>query len=517
MKSTLLIVSIAAIAIAFSLLLAACVAPPAATPAPTPAAAAASAAVEETATSVAEAAPAETGLLPVEALKNATYSGIYDGPVTLTEGLYEGEPIEGDPARPTIEYVDGAELQGDLDGDGTEDAVVFLVERGGGSGVFTYVAAQLNRAGQPVDAGAVRIEDRIQVKSATLEDGQVTLDIITQGPGDVACCGTHQARKTYALQEGQLVETTGEGGDLVKVSATELDGTSWTLLERNGDQPALADSEVTINFGDGEVAGSGGCNSYTGSFSPDEVNPFVMGIGPVAATRQACPDPAGSQETAYFTALENVSHRAYGFGRLALYYQDARGEQGRLLFAPWTAPELTPPPTEDLMMLRAHPWQWISFSDPMETFAVENPTSYRLSFNPDASLAITADCNNVMGFYQGESGLSLSISIGPATLAECGPGSRSDQFVRLLGGAAKYFFRDGKLYIDLMADGGTMAFTPAGEAAATPGGTSAAAAEKPRYEPLAECFAQPSEGLNVDLNNEGPVTQKLGRLTLATG
>ena len=515
MKSTLLIVAIAIAAVALSLLLAACVAPPPATPAPTPAAAAAAA--EAAATPVAEAAPAEAGLLLAEALKNATYRGIYDEPVTLTEGLYEGEPVEGDPARPTIEYVDGAELQSDLDGDGTEDAVVFLVERGGGSGVFTYVAAQLNRAGQPVDAGAVRIEDRIQVKSATLEDGQVTLDIITQGPGDVACCGTHQARKTYALQEGQLVETTGEGGDLVKVSATELDGTSWTLLELNGDQPALADSEVTINFRDGEVAGSGGCNSYTGSFSVDEVNPFVMTIGPLAATRQACPDPAGSQETAYFTALENVSHWAYVFGRLALYYQDDSGEPGRLLFAPQAVTELVPPPTEDLTMLRAHPWQWVSFSDPMETFAVENPTSYRLSFNPDASLAITADCNNVMGIYQGESGLSLSISIGPATLAECGPGSRSDQFVRLLGGAAKYFFRDGKLYIDLMADGGTMAFTPAGEAAATPGGTSAAAAEKPRYEPLEECFAQPPEGLNVDLNNEGPVTQELGRITLATG
>ena len=140
------------------------------------------------------------------------------------------------------------------------------------------------------------------------------------------------------------------------------------------------------------------------------------------------------------------------------------------------------------------------------------------TFNPDASLAITADCNNVMGIYQGESGLSLSISIGPATLDECGAGSRAaTSSSGCSAGAAKYFFRDGKLYIDLMADGGTMAFTPAGEAAATPGGTSAAAAEKPRYEPLEECFAQPPEGLNVDLNNEGPVTQELGRITLATG
>jgi hypothetical protein len=45
-----------------------------------------------------------------------------------------------------------------------------------------------------------------------------------------------------------------------------------------------------------------------------------------------------------------------------------------------------------------------------------------------------------------------------------------------------------------------MAFAPAGEAAAAQGGASATAAEKPRYEPLDECFAQPPAGLNVALD-----------------
>ena len=179
----------------------------------------------------------------------------------------------------------------------------------------------------PFDAGAVRIEDRIGVRSAAIEDGQVVLDLILQGPGDVACCGSHKARKTYALQDGRLVETTAAGGELVKVSAADLDGTSWTLLELDDDQPALAGAEVTLSFRDvpPSVAGSGGCNSYTGSFSLDEVNPFVMAIGPVAATQQACPDPVGSQETAYFAAVQGVSHWAYAYGRLALFYADGSG------------------------------------------------------------------------------------------------------------------------------------------------------------------------------------------------
>lgn len=310
--------------------------------APTPAA------TEAVAAEQAPTAPAAASRIPVEALRNATYSGIYDEPITLTDGLYEGELfVEGDPARPTVETIDGAELFGDLNGDGVDDAVVFLLERGGGTGAFTYVAAQLNEDGKPVDAGAVRIEDRIGVRSAAIEDGQVVLDIITQGPGDVACCGTHKAHKTYALQDGRLVETTPAGGELVKISAADLDGATWTLLELDRDQPALANTEVTLTFGVGQVSGTGGCNSYSGSFSLGEDNPLVMSIGPLTATDKSCPEPAGSQESAYLAALGSVTRWGYDFGRLALYYAGGQDGESRLLFAP--SGEVTAPDPDDYL------------------------------------------------------------------------------------------------------------------------------------------------------------------------
>ena len=280
------------------------------------------------------------GSITVDALMNAIYSGVYDEPITLTGGLFAGEATgEDDPAQPTVEYIEGAELDGDLDGDGVDDAVVFLLERGGGSGAFTYVAAQLNRSGQPVDAGAVWIEDRIGVRSAAIEDGQVVLDLILQGPGDVACCGTHKAPRTYALQEGQLAETTGDNGDLVKISTADLDNTSWTLAELNNDQPAPAETEAIIRFQDGRITGFGGCNSYTGNFRLGDDNPFVMTIdvmpnGPVAASEQSCPDPVAAQESAYLAALQSISQWNYLFGQLGLYYANEQGEFGRLLFAP---------------------------------------------------------------------------------------------------------------------------------------------------------------------------------------
>jgi D-alanyl-D-alanine carboxypeptidase len=47
------------------------------------------------------------------------------------------------------------------------------------------------------------------------------------------------------------------------------------------------------------------------------------------------------------------------------------------------------------------------------------------------------------------------------TLAACPPESRSEDFVKYLGAAARYFFQDGNLFIDLLVDGGTMEFSPA--------------------------------------------------------
>jgi len=119
-----------------------------------------------------------------------------------------------------------------------------------------------------------------------------------------------------------------------------------------------------------------------------------------------------------------------------------------------------PPPTEELVQLRATPWQWVAFTSPMEQFDVEAPLSYLAQFNDDGTVNVVADCNNAVGSYQGEGG-KLEIQIGPMTAAACPPDSRSDQFVRLLGGAALYFFQDGNLHIDLFADSGTMVFSPA--------------------------------------------------------
>ena len=87
-----------------------------------------------------ELTPAEKTLAM---LKNATYMGIQEkDPVTLTDGLWVGEPSqEGGSSRPKVYYVRDFLLEGDIDGNGTDEAAVLLAASSGGTGVNIYLAA----------------------------------------------------------------------------------------------------------------------------------------------------------------------------------------------------------------------------------------------------------------------------------------------------------------------------------------------------------------------------------------
>ncbi len=100
-------------------------------------------------------------------------------------------------------------------------------------------------------------------------------------------------------------------------TATELTGIDWQLVSLNG-QPALAETPITARFGDdGKLTGSAGCNRYIAGYHLDGQN---IAIGPVAATRMACPQPEGvmQQEAQYLTALSTAATYAINLKRLEL-------------------------------------------------------------------------------------------------------------------------------------------------------------------------------------------------------
>jgi hypothetical protein len=153
--------------------------------------------------------PAEP--LTDEALKDATYGGIYDESVQLNDGRYEGEPfVEGSASRPTVTFIElpgASPAYGDVDGDGVEDAAVLLVENSGGSGSFVYLAAVLNQNGSPENVATTLLGDRAQVQSLTIEEGQIAVKMVTHGPDDPMCCPTQEVEQIYELEGDQLLQT----------------------------------------------------------------------------------------------------------------------------------------------------------------------------------------------------------------------------------------------------------------------------------------------------------------------
>jgi hypothetical protein len=98
---------------------------------------------------------------------------------------------------------------------------------------------------------------------------------------------------------------TGTGG------GDPLDGTSWVL-------PGVS---ATATFEDGQVHGSGGCNTYSGAY---EVRGDSITIGPLAMTEMACMEPEGimEQESLFMAHMSDAQTFALTDGQLQIFQSD---------------------------------------------------------------------------------------------------------------------------------------------------------------------------------------------------
>jgi hypothetical protein len=151
--------------------------------------------------------PETTGpKLSLDILKNATYlSDWYEGgTVQLNDGYYEERYGEGETDRAATSLIETGIAFGDLDFDGSEDAIVLLVTNGGGTGQFYDLQVVLNDNGQPNAVAYQPLGDRIILNDLSINHGIITVDMITQGPTDGACCPTLPLTLKYELQADQL-------------------------------------------------------------------------------------------------------------------------------------------------------------------------------------------------------------------------------------------------------------------------------------------------------------------------
>lgn len=115
--------------------------------------------------------------------------------------------------------------------------------------------------------------------------------------------------------------------------------------------------------------------------------------------------------------------------------------------------------TTDKVMLKNTVWrlEQIQYKDG-KRLEDTSASKYTVEFMNDGQLSIRADCNRALGRFT-ENGSSLSIELGPTTLAACPDKSFGQDYLLALGNASTYRFKDGKLFIDIKSNTGTMQFS----------------------------------------------------------
>jgi heat shock protein HslJ len=146
-------------------------------------------------------------------------------------------------------------------------------------------------------------------------------------------------------------------------------------------------------------------------------------------------------------------------GRLVLTLKDGAG---KMVFARAGMAKVPVQPCDWMIDIL---WMWERFKDPADgDIVVADPTKYTLQLLPDGTFRFKADCNVGNGTYTCDGGC-LTLELGAATLAECGPDSLYDEYLDALGDVACYTMDEGKLVLNLEADAGCMIFGREGKAA----------------------------------------------------
>lgn len=124
-----------------------------------------------------------------------------------------------------------------------------------------------------------------------------------------------------------------EGKDMLGggSAASSLEGTNWKLIglgAPGAERPPVGEQPITLQFlADSRVGGSGGCNSYAGSY---QIAGQTLSFSPLVSTLRACiPEELTRQESAFLAALQGGG--AYQLEGNQLTITSADGAQ-RLVF-----------------------------------------------------------------------------------------------------------------------------------------------------------------------------------------
>jgi para-nitrobenzyl esterase len=107
-------------------------------------------------------------------------------------------------------------------------------------------------------------------------------------------------------------------------------------------------------------------------------------------------------------------------------------------------------------------WQLVRFQGGDDrVLAPDERAKYTLSFGADGTLVARIDCNRGRGGWKSPEKGRLELGAMAMTRAMCPPGSIDHEIAKRLPHVRSYVIRDGRLFLSMMADGGTFELEPA--------------------------------------------------------
>lgn len=329
--------------------------------------------------------------------------------------------------------------------------------------------------------GTAGIQADCNVGNATYTTGEGNTITITLGVSTLAFCENSQdqqfrtglsAAAVYFFQDGDLyIDMVAGSGTMrfVNGGATQteaetpagdaLTGVTWQWVSTTTPVEVITAADptrYTLTFNeDGTVAIQNDCNSGTATYTTGEGG--TIDIVPGAMTAAAC--PADSQSAPFMAGLDAAAIYFFQDGDL---FMDLFASGGTMRFTAAEGPgkgETGMPPgvAGDLV---GPTWQLNLIAKADGNITVNDPTRYTLAFNADGTANWQADCNVGGATYTTGEGGALTITLGPSTMAFCGPGSLDQIYLGGLSNAMSYAMQDGNLVITMLYESGTLVFSP---------------------------------------------------------
>jgi hypothetical protein len=127
------------------------------------------------------------GAVGVDTLRNIEYRSEWtaSGTAPLVDGEYSETIVPGAASKIVIKLHE--RMAFGYTPDGQQLAVAMLIADPGGSGTFYDLAAVLFPDGKPQHVASVNLGDRVRIESLGIEDGEIVVQMIRQGPDDPMC------------------------------------------------------------------------------------------------------------------------------------------------------------------------------------------------------------------------------------------------------------------------------------------------------------------------------------------